>query len=101
MNAPFRSAADVVVTKPGYGIIAECISTGTAMLYTSRGIFREYDVLVREMPRYLRSRFISQDDLLAGRWADALVSLMSQPAPPQAMRSDGAQVAARILVDAV
>ena len=31
---------------PGYGIIAECIATGTAMLYTSRGEFREYDLLV-------------------------------------------------------
>ncbi len=36
------AAADVVVTKPGYGIISECIAAGTAMLYTSRGQFREY-----------------------------------------------------------
>ena len=45
------AASDVVVTKPGYGIIAECISAGTPMLYTSRGAFREYDLLVSEMPR--------------------------------------------------
>ena len=30
-------AADVVVTKPGYGIISECIANDTAILYTSRG----------------------------------------------------------------
>ena len=41
------AAVDVVVTKPGYGIIAECIAAGTPMLYTSRGDFREYDLLVR------------------------------------------------------
>ena len=46
--------ADVVVTKPGYGIISEAIANGAALLYTSRGQFVEYDVLVREMPRYLR-----------------------------------------------
>ncbi len=62
------AAADVVVTKPGYGIIAECIANGTAMLFTARGRFAEYDALVREMPRWVRSRFIPRADLLDGRW---------------------------------
>ena len=53
-------AADVVVTKPGYGIISEAIANDTALLYTSRGRFVEYDVLVHEMPRYLRAQFIEQ-----------------------------------------
>ena len=39
-------AVDVVLTKPGYGIIADCVANGTAMLYTSRGRFVEYDVMV-------------------------------------------------------
>ena len=52
--------ADVVVTKPGYGIISEAIANDAALLYTSRGHFVEYDVLVKEMPRYLRSEFIEQ-----------------------------------------
>ena len=47
-------AADVVVTKPGYGIIAECLANDTALLYTVRGHFIEYDVLVAAMPRFLR-----------------------------------------------
>ena len=32
-------AADAVETKPGYGIIAECLAHETALLYTSRGHF--------------------------------------------------------------
>ena len=56
-----------MVTKPGYGIIAECVANGTAMLYTSRGHFVEYDVLVREMPRFVRCGFIDQEALFAGR----------------------------------
>ena len=60
-------AAEVVVTKPGYGIVSECIANDTAILYTSRGHFPEYDVLVEEMPKYMRSAFISQDDLFAGK----------------------------------
>ena len=45
------AAADVVVSKPGYGIVSECIANDTALLYTSRGHFIEYDVFVAEMPR--------------------------------------------------
>ena len=91
------AAVDAVVTKPGYGIIAECIVSGTAMLYTSRGDFREYDLLVREMPRFLRSRFIAQHDLFAGKLRSGLNALMAQPAPLEQMASDGADVAAEIL----
>ena len=69
-------AAEVVVTKPGYGIIAECIANDTAILYTSRGHFPEYDVLVEEMPKYVRSAFISHDDLFAGKWESALDKLL-------------------------
>ena len=86
--------ADVVVTKPGYGIISEAIANGAALLYTSRGHFVEYDVLVREMPRYLRARFIEQKDLLSGNWKEALEELLQQPPPPDKPALNGADVAA-------
>jgi L-arabinokinase len=91
------AAADVVVTKPGYGILAEAIANDTAVLYTSRGAFAEYDVLVREMPRYLRCRFIDQAALRAGDWAGPLAALLAQPPPPERPRTDGAQVAATLI----
>ena len=87
-------AADVVVTKPGYGIISDAIANHTALLYTSRGRFIEYDVLVREMPRYLRAQFIERDDLLQGNWAPALEKLLSQPPPPETPTLNGADVVA-------
>jgi len=93
------AAVDVVVTKPGYGITAECITGDTAMLYTSRGAFREYDLLVREMPRYLRTRFISQPDLFAGRWGEALDALVRQPPAPEHLPADGAAVAAEVMLE--
>ena len=88
------AAVDAVATKPGYGIIAECIANDTALLYTSRGRFVEYDVLVAEMPRYLRCGYISNDDLLAGRWQGPLDALLGQSAPPERARVDGAEVVA-------
>ena len=94
-------AVDVVVTKPGFGIIAECIANDTALLYTSRGRFVEYDVLVREMPRFIRAQYINREDLFAGRWAPHLEALFAQPSPPERPRVDGADVAAELLLDMI
>ena len=65
-------AVDVVISKPGYGIIAECAASDTALVYTSRGDFAEYAVLVEAMPRLLRCAYIEQRDLFAGRWAPVM-----------------------------
>lgn len=92
-------AVDVVVTKPGYGIIAECIANDTALLYTSRGRFAEYDVLVTEMPRWLRTRFIGREALLAGEWSDAVDALLSQAPPRERARINGADIAATWIAD--
>jgi len=91
-------AVDVVATKPGYGIISECLANHTALLYTSRGHFLEYDVLVAAVPRFLRAAFIDHADLFSGRWAAHLDALLAQPAPPEQPATNGAEVAAsRIL----
>jgi L-arabinokinase len=94
-------AAAAVVTKPGYGIIADSIANDTALLYTSRGHFPEYDVLVEEMPKYLRSAFISHDDLFAGKWESALDKLLAQSKPKKKPETNGADVAADILLKAL
>ena len=91
-------AVEVVVSKPGYGIIAECAANDTALLYTSRGHFAEYDVLVEGMPRYLRTRFIDQEALVAGRWGEALAALLAQPPPPERADVSGADVAADLVL---
>jgi hypothetical protein len=94
-------AVDVVVSKPGYGIIAECAANGTALVYTSRGHFPEYGVLVAGMPRYLRTAFIDQPALLAGRWSAALDAVLAQPDPPEQADVTGAEVAAERLLSMI
>jgi UDP:flavonoid glycosyltransferase YjiC (YdhE family) len=91
------AAVDVVATKPGYGIIAECAAHGTALLYTSRGRFVEYEVLVREMPRYVRSQFIPQEALFAGEWRASLEALLTQDRPDPADVTGAAAAADLIL----
>ena len=90
------AAVDAVITKPGYGIIAECAAHDTPLVYTSRGAFREYDLLVEEMPRVVRCAFISQADLRAGHWRASLERALAAPRPPRP-RTDGADVAAGVI----
>ena len=96
-------AAEAVVTKPGYGIISECIANDSAILYTSRGHFPEYDVLVDDLPKYARSAFINHDDLFAGKWETHLDKLLAQPKQKNYKKpeTNGADVAAEILLKAL
>ena len=96
-------AADAVVTKPGYGIITECIANDTAVLYTSRGHFPEYDVLVADMPKYLRAAFIGQEELFAGKWETHLGKLLAQARAKNYKKPDtnGADIAAEMLLKAL
>jgi L-arabinokinase len=90
-------ACDVVVTKPGYGIISECLANGPAIVYTSRGRFAEYDVLVREMPRYVRCAYLDQPSLFAGRWRAALEDAVNAAPPPEIPPTNGAEVVAEMI----
>jgi hypothetical protein len=91
------AAVDVVVTKPGYGIVSDCLANRTRMLYTSRGAFAEYDRLVAGLERFGVAQFLDNERLLAGRWGDGLVGLLSRPARFPELPLDGAEVVAEIL----
>ena len=93
-------AVDVVVTKPGYGIVTDAIAAGSRLVYTDRGDFPEYPILVEEMARCLPVAYVSGDDLRAGRLGDVLDRVMSlaRPEPP---RIDGATVAASRILELV
>jgi len=92
-------AADAVVTKPGYGIVADCIGAGTPMLYTDRGDFPEYPVLVRALPRWLACLHLASDELLGGRLAGPVRRLLELPRPPPPAPLDGAARAAERLLE--
>jgi hypothetical protein len=90
-------AVDVVVSKPGYGIVSDCIGARTRLVYTDRGDFPEYPVLVDEMPRYLPTAFVPNQALREGRIGAAVEAVLGLdfPDPP---RTDGASVAAEELL---
>jgi hypothetical protein len=90
-------AADVVVTKPGYGIVSDAIGAGTRMLYTDRGDFPEYPILVREMAAWLACAYVTNEDLLRGVFGDAVEALTARPVPAPPPMDGARQAADRIL----
>lgn len=95
------SACDVVVSKLGYGMLAEAVTAGISLLYPPRVGFREDDLLRASVSRYLRSREIPLADFQAGRWVLHLHELLSMSSPTLTMESDGALVCATEIIQRV
>jgi L-arabinokinase len=92
-------ASDVVVTKPGYGIVADCLANRVAVLFTDRGPFREYDVLAEQLPRLGQARYVPRDELLAGRLGPHLDALLASDAVWTDLPMNGADVVATRVLD--
>ena len=92
------AAADVVVTKPGYGIVTDAIAGGTAIVYTERGDFPEYPVMVQEMPAYVACVHLPNAELRSGRLRAAVHRALAAPMPPRP-DLNGAERAARRVVE--
>lgn len=93
------AAMDAVVTKPGYGVSSECIAHGVPMLYTDRGDFPEYPVLVEVLKSHIPCAHIPSDELRAGLWGPYLDALRSMERPDRVMGLDGADVCAERILD--
>jgi L-arabinokinase len=92
------AACDVVVTKPGYGIVSDCLANQVPVLFTDRGPFREYDVLADALTTLGHARYVPREAVLAGDLGADLEALRATPARWQPLRTDGADVvAARLL----
>lgn len=87
-------AADVIVTKPGYGIVADIIAHRVPALYTDRGDFPEYPRLVQALSECATAQFITQGDLLSGNFCSELITLLEKTPHWPDIPLDGAKVAA-------
>jgi len=87
-------AADVVVTKPGYGIVADVIAHHVPILYTARSDFPEYPLLVSALRHMTTAEFIPQVDLLSGELRHYLQRLLSKKPNWPPVQINGAEIAA-------
>ena len=87
-------AVDAVVTKPGYGIVADALAHQTPLLYTDRGEFAEYPRLVAALTEVATAEYIPQAELLAGRLEPYLTRLLVRDRYWPVQSLDGAAMAA-------
>jgi hypothetical protein len=91
-------AADIVVTKPGYGIVTDAIGAGTRLVYTDRGDFPEYPILVEGMKQWLATAYVTKAAVLEGQLEEPLGEVLATPMPSRP-DLDGACVAARRILE--
>jgi len=77
------ASCDAVVTKPGYGILGDCLANGKPMVYVERPGFREAPVLEQAIARFMTGVKVSYDRFYAGDFAPELATVLSLPWRPR------------------
>jgi len=98
-NADIAASVDVVVAKPGYGTVSQCIADSVPLVYIHRSDFSEYDALVAGMEPWGGSVELSLGDFAAGQWYTALEAARSAKIDRGYYAVDGAAIAAKIIVE--
>ncbi|RKY85056.1 hypothetical protein DRQ09_07810 [candidate division KSB1 bacterium] len=62
------SSSDIVLSKPGYGIISDCIANKTPLVHIQRWDFLETDILVKDLNKYIPSVYMPYEDFINGNW---------------------------------
>ena len=91
------TVSEVVVSKLGYGMIADCIAAGTRLVWPRREGFQEDEVTEREAPHYLRMVEMPQANFLEGEWEPTLGRAVALPPPAEQMPLGGAAACARFI----
>lgn len=75
-------AADAVVSKPGYGILSECVRAGRPLWWVPRGDYPEEPALVAGRRRFAAGGEITEDDLFDLRFLRREATPAPEPPPP-------------------
>ena len=87
-DLPFRFSTvlvsvDLVMTKPGYGTIVECVTNQIPLVYVRRYNFADEAPLVEYIARYGRGIELTLDDFQSGTWQQALEQALTLPLPDE------------------
>lgn len=89
------ASVDAVVSKPGFGILSDCIVNQKPLIYAERADFLEYAVLEAAIQKYLRHVHIPAEDLYRGELSPSLDRIWKSAGPPFNLPHGGDQIAAR------
>ncbi|BDI31758.1 hypothetical protein CCAX7_38090 [Capsulimonas corticalis] len=96
--ADIAASVDLVITKPGYGTVTECIANSVPLMYIPRQGFVEAAALERGMAPWGGGIRIESEAFLNGNWGEALAAALSARLNSEVYRTDGAAVVAERLL---
>jgi hypothetical protein len=92
------ASCDAVISKPGYGILSDCLANGKPMIFAERTDFAEYPVLEAATRRYLRHVHIPARRLYKGELRETLRAIREAPEAVERLRLGGGRIAAHRLL---
>jgi hypothetical protein len=88
------ASVDAVISKPGFGILSDCVVNRKPLIYADRSDFAEYTVLETAIRKYLKHVHIPAADLYRGDLRRSLENIWRSPDPVESLQSGGDEVAA-------
>ncbi len=91
------AASDAIVSKLGYGIVADCLAAHTPLIFPPRLDWAEHDLLVEGLPGVLPALNMPMEEFRNGEWATQLARFLSGPMIWGDVDTGGAMIAAEII----
>ena len=79
--ADILASMDAVISKPGFGILSDCIANRKPLIYADRSDFREYPILVDAIRKYIKHVHIPAAELYRGNLEESLACIWESPEP--------------------
>ena len=92
--ADWMAFVDVVVCKPGYGVLAECWSAGKPIAWVERPYFPEFPMLKRWLDDAMPAAGMSRCSFRKGHWQQAMTAAIGHSRAFPVRLADGADEAA-------
>jgi hypothetical protein len=92
------ASADAAISKPGYGILSDCIVNRRPLIYADRSDFREYFVLEDSIRKYLKHLHIPACRLYSGDLHESLEGIWTRPDSELTLPRGGDRIAAGRIV---
>ena len=93
------ASADAVISKPGFGILSDCIVNRKSLIYADRSDFREYSILEDSIRKYLKHLHIPVGKLYSGDLRESLEGIWTRPDPDLTLPRGGDRIAAERIAD--
>lgn len=93
------ASVDAVISKPGFGILSDCVVNAKPLIYVERSDFLEYPILEAAIKKFLKHVHIPAAKLYEGDLTDSLDALWDAPDAQERQLAGGDLIVARRIAE--